>query len=214
MVMGEGWHQGVIGIIASRLKERFDRPTCVLTRNGDTVVGSGRSVSGIDVGAAVIAARQRGIIIAGGGHAMAAGFTLQTSNVEEFHKFVEKQVFKTLVKEDLQPTLSIDSTVTIHGANIELVKTLERLGPFGSGNSEPRFAFSNLRVDRVDVVGKDHLRCRLVDLGSERLQAIAFRSLDTELGQRLLNHGGVPLNIVGRLRENVWQGRSSVQILI
>ena len=214
IVMGEGWHPGVIGIIASRLKERFGVPTCVLTRNGDKITGSGRSVSGVDLGSVVIAARQRGILTAGGGHAMAAGFTVTAEKLEAFKEFIETRIANFVEENDIQPTLTIDSTLSVEASTIELVKSLERLGPFGSGNAEPRFAFASLRIAKSDVVGKDHVRCHLVDTIGQRLQAISFRSLDTDLGQRLLNHGGLPLNFVGRLRENSWQGRSSVQLLI
>jgi len=214
IVMGEKWHQGVIGIIASRLKERFGLPTCVLARNGDTVIGSGRSVSGFDLGSAVISARQSGILTAGGGHAMAAGFTLAASNVDRFREHLAKRISSLVADNDVRPTLMIDATITVQGATIELVRSLEHLGPFGNGNAEPRFAISNLRVAKADVVGKEHIRCHLTDTAGQRLQAISFRSLDTELGRRLLNHGGLPLNLVGRLRENVWQGNSSVQLII
>ena len=214
IVMGEQWHQGVIGIIASRLKERFSLPTCVLSRNGDIVIGSGRSVSGIDLGSAVISARQRGVLIAGGGHAMAAGFTLAASNVDIFKEYITKRISSGVADRDVRPTLMVDATLTVQGATTELVQSLTRLGPFGSGNAEPRFAISNLRVAKADVVGKEHVRCYLTDTEGHRLQAISFRSLDTDLGRRLLNHGGLPLNLVGRLRENSWQGRSSVQFLI
>ncbi|MDC0190483.1 single-stranded-DNA-specific exonuclease RecJ [Rhodospirillales bacterium] len=214
IVIGEGWHPGVIGIIASRLKERFGLPTCVLTRNGDKITGSGRSVYGVDLGSVVIAARQRGILTAGGGHAMAAGFTMTSEKLEEFKEFIETRISNFVEENDIQPTLTIDSTLSVEAATIELVTYLERLGPFGSGNAEPRFAFASLRIAKSDVVGKDHVRCHLVDTIGQRLQAISFRSLNTDLGQRLLNHGGLPLNLVGRLRENSWQGRSSVQLLI
>lgn len=214
IVMGEGWHQGVIGIIASRLKERFSLPTCVLSRNGDTVIGSGRSISGVDLGSAVIAARQSGILHAGGGHAMAAGFSLAASNVDKFKEFISKRVSSAIADNDVRPKLIIDATITIPGASMEFVKSLALLGPFGNGNAEPRFAISNLRIAKADVVGKEHIRCHLTDSAGQRLQAISFRSLDTELGRRLLNHGGLPLALAGRLRENLWQGRSSVQLLI
>lgn len=142
IVMGEEWHPGVIGIIASRLKERFGVPTCVLTRNGNKITGSGRSVSGVDLGSVVIAARQRGILTAGGGHAMAAGFTVKIEKLEAFKEFVETRISNFVEENDIQPTLTIDSTLSVEGATIELVKYLERLGPFGSGNAEPRFTTS------------------------------------------------------------------------
>ena len=145
---------------------------------------------------------------------MAAGFTLMAEKLEVFKEFIESRISSFVKENDIQPRLTIDSSLSVEAATIELVKYLECLGPFGSGNAEPRFAFASLRIAKSDVVGNDHVRCHLVNTIGRRLQAISFRSLDTDLGQRLLNHGGLPLNFVGRLRENSWQGRSSVQLLI
>ena len=112
------------------------------------------------------------------------------------------------------PTIIVDGALTIDGANLDLAHQIERLGPFGSGNAEPRFAFSGLRLVKADIVGTAHTRCIFTDGGGGRLPGISFRSADMPLGQALLNHGGMPVNVVGKVRENIWQGRSSVQLMI
>ena len=214
-VAGEGWHPGVIGIVASRLKERYGLPSCVLTIEDGKATGSGRSITGVDLGACVIAARQAGIITDGGGHKMAAGFSLDHDRLDDFNAFLSERISKQIEEEGIVPTINIDGAVSVEGATMELVEVLQKLAPFGTGNAEPRFAFSNVRIAKSDVVGVNHVRCFLTGLDSKKqLAAIAFNCVDTELGRALLRHKGLPLHIVGRLRENIWQGRSSVQLLI
>ena len=214
MVSGADWHPGVVGIVASRLKDRYNAPACVVAVNDGKATGSGRSIAGVDLGSTVIAARQKGLLQAGGGHAMAAGFTLEAVKLDAFHDFLDKRIGAVIQEQKIVPTATVDSVMTIEGSSLELINTVQRLGPFGSGNAEPRFAYSGLRVAKADVVGKDHVRCFFTSLGGQRLQAISFMSAETELGRRLLNHGGQPVHVLGRLRENVWQGRSSVQLQI
>ncbi len=214
-IAGEGWHPGVIGIVASRLKERYGLPACVLTIEDSKATGSGRSITGVDLGACVIAARQAGIITDGGGHKMAAGFSLDHDRLDDFNAFLSERISKQIEEEGIVPTINIDGAVSVEGATMELVEVLQKLAPFGTGNAEPRFAFSNVRIAKSDVVGVNHVRCFLTGLDSKKqLAAIAFNCVDTELGRALLRHKGLPLHIVGRLRENIWQGRSSVQLLI
>jgi single-stranded-DNA-specific exonuclease len=214
-IAGQGWHPGVIGIVASRLKERYGLPACVLTIAEGKATGSGRSITGVDLGACVIAARQAGILSNGGGHKMAAGFSLEEDRLEDFKAFLSERIGKQIEEEGIVPTINIDGAISVEGATMELVEVLQKLAPFGTGNAEPRFAFSNVRIAKSDVVGVNHVRCFLSSLDSKKqLAAIAFRCVDTELGQALLKHKGLPLHIVGRLRENNWQGRSSVQLLI
>ncbi|MBT4589457.1 MAG: single-stranded-DNA-specific exonuclease RecJ [Rhodospirillaceae bacterium] len=214
-IAGQGWHPGVIGIVASRLKERYGLPSCVVTVQDGKATGSGRSITGVDLGACVIAPRQAGILTNGGGHAMAAGFSLEEGQLGAFESFLAERIGKQIEEEGIVPTLNVDGSVTLEGATMDLVEVLQKLAPFGNGNAEPRLAFNSIRIAKVDVVGVNHVRCFLSGIDSKKqLAAIAFRCLDTELGQALLNHNGMPLHIVGRLRENIWQGRSSVQLLI
>ena len=214
-IVGKNWHPGVIGIVASRLKERYGLPACVLTVNNDVATGSGRSITGVDLGACVISARQAGVLTNGGGHAMAAGFSLNADKLEVFETFLSERIGKQIVEGGILPTLNVDGLITIEGASMDLVEILNRMAPFGTGNAEPRLVFSGVRITKVDIVGVDHIRCFMTGIDSKKqLSAIAFRCADTDLGQALLKHNGLPLHVVGRLRENNWQGRSSVQLLI
>lgn len=221
VVASEGWHPGVIGIVAGRLKERFNRPACAiaLERSGEGTVtgkGSARSVKGFDLGAAVIAARQSGLLLGGGGHPMAAGFSIAPERVDEFRHFLSARLADSGDNGavDLVPRLELDGALSIHGANMALVNALEKLAPFGNGNPEPRFALTDVRVARADVVGKNHVRCILTSSSGGRLKAMAFRALDEDLGRLLLQSGGAPLHVAGALRPDRWQGREDAQMFI
>ena len=215
MVAAEGWHPGVIGIVAGRLRERFDRPACVVALDGGIGKGSGRSVNGIALGPAVIAAHQAGILINGGGHAMAAGFTVDEARLGEFTDYLADHISRQLGDAPLAPRLSLDGALSLSGVTTETVELLERAGPFGAGNPRPRFAVPNARIVAADIVGKDHVRCTVTGPdGTGRLKGIAFRAAGTPLGEGLLNTRGRPLHLAGQLRRNEWQGRVSVELTI
>jgi single-stranded-DNA-specific exonuclease len=212
---GEGWHQGVLGIVASRLKERFNRPACVIAWEDGTGKGSGRSVPGVDLGAAVIAARQAGILLAGGGHRMAAGFSLERDRLEDFRRFLTARIDYELGGGDRVPELSIDGALLPTACTAELCRTLAGLGPFGAGNPEPRFVLPQVRVVKADPVGSGHVRCFATQPATgARIKAIAFRALETPLGPALLESGGLALHLAGHLRPDTWQGRDDVQFVI
>jgi single-stranded-DNA-specific exonuclease len=214
-VAGDGWHPGVIGIVASRLKERYNRPVCVVAMVDGVGKGSGRSVDGFALGSAVIAARQAGLLINGGGHAMAAGFTVAQDRLLALRDFLVGRATEVLGDSEPVPELGIDGALTAAAATPDLAALLDRLGPFGTANAEPRFVLPNLRILRADVVGGQHVRCILGDgAGTSRLKAIAFRSLDGELGPALLNGQGRGLHVAGHLRADRWQGRNEVQLFI
>ncbi|MBF0373989.1 MAG: single-stranded-DNA-specific exonuclease RecJ [Alphaproteobacteria bacterium] len=212
LAAGEGWHPGVIGIVASRLKDRYNRPACVVAIEGGEAKGSGRSVRGLDLGAAVIAARQAGILTKGGGHAMAAGFSLDPQRLPELRAFLDDRLSRQAAGE-LVPTLELDGALDCGGATRELVETIARCGPFGAGNEEPRFVISAARVSWSKAVGTGHVSCTLAGAGNTRLKAIAFRCMDGPLGQALLNPGP-PLHLAGTLRLETWQGETSVKLHI
>ncbi|UCH74319.1 MAG: single-stranded-DNA-specific exonuclease RecJ [Rhodospirillales bacterium] len=213
-VASAGWHPGVIGIVAGRLKERYNRPACVVALDGEVGKGSGRSIAGVDLGNAVIAARQQGLLINGGGHAMAAGFTLAADRQGAFRAFLADRVIAQTGPGGPIATLGLDGTLQPRGATIELATALQKLAPFGAGNREPRFALPAARVVQVDVVGEEHVRCILTGEDGGRLKAIAFRSTGRPLGQLLMQSGGLPVHIAGQLRLDRWQGRESVQLII
>jgi single-stranded-DNA-specific exonuclease len=214
-VAGNGWHPGVIGIVASRLKERYNRPACVVAVADGIGKGSGRSVAGLALGPAIIAARQAGLLVNGGGHAMAAGFTVAEGQLATLRGFLVERAAAALGTDALLPELGIDGVLAAVAAGPELVEIVERLGPFGAGNAEPRFALPNLRVLRAEVVGAQHVRCILGDgAGVGRLKAIAFRCLDGELGPALLQGQGGAFHLAGHLRADNWQGRIGAQLMI
>lgn len=214
MVAGESWHPGVIGIVASRLKERYSLPACVVALDGGLAKGSGRSIPGLDLGRAVIAAREAGILEAGGGHAMAAGFSLKADKLPEFRAFLGERLQAQMGDGELIPTLEVDGAVDIAGATPELLSLIDRCGPFGAGNAEPRFVIPGVRVVKADIVGQGHVRCFLTGATGGRLKAIAFKCVDSELGVALLNAQGSTMHVAGTLRLDTWQGRSECQLII
>jgi single-stranded-DNA-specific exonuclease len=211
---GEGWHPGVIGIVAGRLKERFNRPAFVIGFEGSEGKGSGRSVEGVDLGSAVIAARQAGLLINGGGHKMAAGLTVAREKLGALRDFLEERVAAEVARNAVIPTLRLDGEMALSGVHPDFVAALDRLAPFGSGNSEPRFALKNVRVAKAEVVGAGHVRCFLADNTGGRLKAIAFRAVGEPLGDALLDKSGLGLCFAGKLRPDSWQGRQDVQLII
>lgn len=214
LAAGEDWHPGVIGIVAGRLRERFNRPAFVIGLDGDTGKGSGRSIEGVDLGSIVIAARQVGLLLNGGGHKMAAGLTVARDKLEDLHAFMNERVAQDVASNEVVPTLRIDGAMALSGVKPEFVAALEKLAPFGSGNAEPRFAFTSVRVAKADVVGANHVRCFLTDSSGGRLKAIAFRSVGEPLGDALLDKTGLGLQLAGKLRPDNWQGRNDVQFII
>ena len=213
-VAGAGWHPGVIGIVAGRLKERYQRPVCVIALEDGVGKASGRSVAGLHLGQAVIAAREAGLVLKGGGHAMAAGFEVSEERLPALQAFIAARFKDDLDGTPLMPTLLVDGALQARAASAELVASLDRLAPFGAGNAEPRFVFPAQRVVMADVVGTDHVRCVLTGPDGGRLKAIAFRAAGEELGRSLLAGRGAALHVAGRLKLDRWQGREQVQIQI
>jgi single-stranded-DNA-specific exonuclease len=214
-VAGEGWHPGVIGIVASRLKERYNRPACVTAVAEGIGKGSGRSVPGLPLGAAIIAARQAGLVTNGGGHAMAAGFTVDAARLGALRDFLAERAIAALGPDGLAAELGIDGVLALGAATPALVTLVGQLGPFGTGNAEPRFALSNLRIVKAEVVGSQHVRCILADgAGNARLKAIAFRCIEGELGPALLHGHGRGFHVAGHIRADHWQGGEDVQLVL
>jgi single-stranded-DNA-specific exonuclease len=216
LVSGADWHPGVVGIVAGRIKERFNRPACVAAIAGSLAKGSGRSVAGIDLGAAVIAARQSGILETGGGHPMAAGFSLSAERLTEFHTFLNER----LAAAALLPSaadLAVEGTLAVPGATTDLAQHLARLAPFGSGNEEPILVLQRARVLRADRVGRDATAIRTFvegEGGGPRLKAMLFRARDGALSETLLGRIGVPLHLAGHLRPEDRNGTVSAGFVI
>ena len=213
--VGENWHPGVIGIVAARLKERYERPAIVVALADRIGKGSGRSVASLPLGPAVIAARQAGLLINGGGHAMAAGFTVAAENLDELRKFLAERLGDGLSGERLMPELRIDGTLSLAAAQCDLIDHITKLAPFGAANPEPRFVFPAMRILHAEPVGSAHLRCTLADpLDTARLRAIAFRVGGTPLGQFLAETRGAAIHVAGHLRRDGWRGGEAVQLAI
>lgn len=213
-VTGENWHPGVIGIVASRLRERYDLPACVIASDGGMAKGSGRSVPGVDLGRAVLDARDAGLLFNGGGHAMAAGFTVEEDRLSAFHEFLADHVKQQVAAGGVQASYIVDAVVTPEGATLDLVQSLSRLEPFGASNDEPKIGVANAMVVKANIVGSGHVSCIVTGSSGGRLKAIAFNCVDSELGYALLNTQGRPIHLAGSLREDNWQGRSDVQLVI
>jgi len=210
----DGWHPGVAGLIASRLKDRFGRPAVVIAfmQGADQGTGSGRSVSGVDLGAAIRKAVDTGILAKGGGHAMAAGLTIARAKLAEFRQFLETELGAQMRLAGQDDVLKIDAAMTAGGARLDLVCGLKTAGPFGSGNSAPVFAFPAHRLRFAQVVGNGHIRVGLsADTGST-LKGIAFRAAGTPLGDALLSSGGRPLHVAGTLSVDHWGGSPRPQL--
>jgi len=211
----EGWHPGVIGIVAARLKERYERPACVVALGDGTGKGSGRSVPGVALGPAVIAARQAGLLINGGGHAMAAGFTVAEDKLDGLREFLVERLGDGIVSERLVPELAIDGALSVAGAQGGVIEHIAALAPFGAANPEPRFAFPGVQVAFVEPIGTNHVRCTLADpIGPSRLKAIAFRAAETPLGEFLLGARGRAIHVAGYLRRDDYRGGDAVQLVI
>ncbi|MDA0998314.1 MAG: single-stranded-DNA-specific exonuclease RecJ [Proteobacteria bacterium] len=211
---GDGWHPGVVGIVASRLVEKFGRPACVVAVDGGRGTGSGRSVAGVDLGACIIAARQKGLLLKGGGHSMAAGFTVKREAIEDFAEFLNQRIAAKTGGGRVVTDLKLSAELAVRGANIELASEITQLAPFGPGNPEPRVAIKDVRVAYASVVGADHIKCTLSGSGGGNIDGIAYRAVDTELGRLLLSKGGAPIHVAGRLKLNTWQGRSKAELQI
>lgn len=211
---GAGWHAGVIGIVASRLKERYNLPALVIALDQGVGKGSGRSVPGVDLGAQVIAARQAGLLVNGGGHAMAAGLTVAQSALPALRAFLVDRLAARIEAIGYCPSLGLDGALQPGAASFEMLEHLQRIGPYGVGNPEPRFVLPAVRIQRPQVVGEQHVRCQLLGSDGRRLKGIAFRGLDSALGEGLLKAGALPLHVAGKLRADSWSGPDAVQFII
>jgi single-stranded-DNA-specific exonuclease len=216
MITGQGWHQGVIGIVASRLKEKFNKPILICTHDEKGgFKGSGRSIHGIDLGAAVLAAKQAGLLTSGGGHPMAAGLTGRLENLETFEVFLQERIRQQLRESPTAlSSLKIDAVLSLRGANLDFAHWIEQVGPFGSGNPEPLLMLTDVLVQKAEVFGAGHVRCYLGSPTGGSLRAAAFRSAGEPLGDFLLNAPATPISIIGRVRINRWQGREQVEFNI
>lgn len=215
---GDGWHPGVIGVVAGRIKERFDKPAIVIGIDRGQLPalgkGSGRSVEGVNLGGAIAAAREAGLLLAGGGHAMAGGLTVDADGINALVEFLDTRLEPELAAAHEARMLKLDGILSAAGVTLELVDEMARLAPFGQGNPEPRIVVPELRVAFAKRVGTDHVRVSLAARDGTQVQAICFRCADTPLGETLLAAGDGFWHVAGRVKINEWQGRKTVQLQV
>ncbi len=215
VVASERWHKGVVGLVASRLVDRFGRPACVIAWEGpDQGTGSLRSIAGVDIGSAVRAAAADGLLLKGGGHAMAAGLTVARDKFEAARTYLAEQVASPATTARAARALEIDGALTPAAANDTLIDLIERAGPYGQGNPQPRFVFPAHRVRFAKVMGEAHLRVTLEADDGSRIEGIAFRAVGQPLGELLTNTGGMPIHVAGNLRRDTWGGRQRIELQI
>ena len=216
VLAGLGWHPGVIGIVAGRIKEKTGKPALVIALDADEAgngKGSGRSIAGVDLGAAIIAAREAGLLIAGGGHAMACGLTIDPARLDALGDWLDERLARDISGARLSQSLLLDLSLSPGGLTPDLVETLETAGPFGVGWPGPRVAVGPVRLVKCDLVGTDHVRMVASGADGKSFKAIAFRAAQTELGQTLL-HGskGRQLWLAGRARIDDWASRPAAEL--
>lgn len=215
VLASEEWHPGVVGLVAARLRERFDRPAFAIAIAPDgTGTGSGRSMPGVDLGRAVLAAVQEGILVKGGGHAMAAGVTIKPENFGQLRAFLNERLGKEVDAARLKTAIKVDAALTARGASVDFVREVERAGPFGMGNPTPIFAFPAHKVQYPEIVGQGgHVRFTLAADDGAKIKAIAFRASANPLGNALLDaRDGRRLHLCGTLGLDTYQGREKVQL--
>ncbi len=215
VVSGDGWHPGVIGIVAGRLRERYRKPVVVIgvDRAANIGKGSGRSQPGVNLGRGIQAAFENGLLLSGGGHAMAAGLSLRPDAMPEFRAFLGDFLAQEMTLAAQADVVEIDALITPGGAGRPLYEDFQRLTPFGPGNPEPVFAAADVRIEQAMAVKGGHIRCLLTDGAGAKLRAVAWRAGDSEMGRRLMAQGGA-LHVAGKLKPDDWNGRNGVELEI
>ncbi len=209
---GEGWHPGVVGIVAGRLKDRYQRPAIVVGVEAGLAKGSARSISGVDIGAAIRAARAAGLLLAGGGHAMAAGLSADARRLGDLDAFLEQSLRGDVDRAIAAQRFEIDALVAPGAVDARFARLIDAAGPFGPGNPEPVFALASMTVDRARLVGEAHLACDLVSATGESVRAIAFRAEGEKLGELLKSRRR--LHLAGRIKTDAWRGGDAGQFQI
>ncbi len=209
----EGWHPGVIGIVAGRLKDRFNRPSIVIAIDDEGIgKGSGRSIKGVDLGGAIVAAKKEGLLEAGGGHAMAAGLTVQADRVSELWEFLNESLQADITAARANLGLRVDSLLSPSAVSQGLMETINKVGPFGAGNPAPVFVFPDLRINYAQRLRGGHVRCSFTDSSGARVNGICFGADENGLSDILLSSTNPVLHVAGRLKQDRWQGRNQITL--
>lgn len=213
------WHAGIVGIVAGRLKDRFRRPAIVIgvdenNRDGDDIVpiakGSGRSVSGVDLGSAIAAAKREGLLISGGGHAMAGGLSCAPDKIDALRDYLHSALATDVEKASTNDTTNIDAVLSVTAINPQLMEMIERVGPYGAGNPQPVFAFNDVALSYATRTRGDHVRITFEDASGTKMSGIHFRANETGLDEVLLNGQGQRFHVIGQLKPNVWNGQTRI----
>ena len=214
VLYGENWHEGIIGIIAARIKEKYNKPTFIISTKSGLGKGSARSIYGFDIGTAVIAAVQNKILIRGGGHKMAAGFTLDTDKISEFKNFLIRKFKSININLESKKNIFYDTEISPSAINIDFYEKINVLSPFGSGNPEPKFIIKNVRPVNSKIVGEKHIKSIFEGSDSSTFKTITFNCVDNVLGSYLLKKNIKNFNILGKLSLNEWRGQKNVEFII
>ena len=214
ILSGKNWHEGVIGIVAARLKDKFNKPVILISLDDNIGKASARSIVGFDIGSVIIAATQEKILLKGGGHKMAGGFTIDIENLNKFKDFIFNKYQKNNMNIDKEKILYLDSVISPTAINLEFYNKISLIGPFGSGNPEPKFLVQNLRLVNNTIVGEKHIKSILVGKDGTSFKSIAFNSTENDIGAYLLKKDNKLLDIVGKLSLNQWRGQSNVEFII
>lgn len=215
IVAMEGWHPGIIGVVAGRLKDRFRRPAIVIGIDDEGVgKGSGRSMTGVHLGDAIVAAKEAGLLSSGGGHAMAGGLTVEAANIEALRDFMNERLSDDIIKARAALSLKVDGLLAPSAANEALIETIERVGPFGAGNPQPLFVFPDLRISYAERVRGGHVRCAFEDGGGCRINGICFRADENGLADVLLAPNAPKVHVAGRVKRDTWKGRTKIDVTV
>ena len=214
ILSGTNWHEGVIGIVAARLKDKFNKPVIIISVEGNLGKASARSIVGFDIGSIIISATQENILLKGGGHKMAGGFSIKSENIENFKEYVFRK-FRN-INEDLtsKKPLLLDSIISPSAVNLDFYNKIALLSPFGSGNPEPKFAIEDLKTINGKVVGEKHIKSILIGKDGTTIKSIAFNAVENDLQGYLIKKINKSFNIAGKLSLNEWKGQSNVEFII
>ena len=214
ILSGSNWHEGIIGIVAARLKDKFNKPVIIISLDGNTGKASARSIVGFDIGSVIIAATQENILLKGGGHKMAGGFSIKVENIEKLKDFVFRKFKNINVDLVAERPLLLDSIISPSAVNLEFFKKVAILSPFGSGNPEPKFIIEDVKTINGKIVGEKHVKSVLIGGDGAIIKCIAFNAIENNIGSYLLKKNDKLFNIAGKLSLNEWKGQSNVEFII
>ena len=214
VLAGNDWHEGIIGIVASRMKDKFNKPTVLISLTQDIGKGSARSVNGFDIGAQIIKAVQSNLLLKGGGHKMAGGFTLKKDNISKFRSYLINNIQKTNLNFSNTINLNLDTIIAPSALNEEFYYEINKLAPFGSGNNEPKFVIENLRIITSNLVADKHIKSILYGKDGSVIKGVAFNAKNSPLEPFLNKNNKKKLNIAGKIHLNEWRGKENVEFII